>query len=264
MAVRADVVPQLLSQILPAISSGLADESDEVRAASADALLPIIGIVESLAADQLGSIMATLWNSLLYLDDLAASTASVLKLLSSIISLTLVKHNAIHDYNVSGIGLDGLIARLWPFFRHLLSTVRIAVIDALTKLLASAFASKQHPVWLESVLPLALCHLFQNILVEEHDQVRQVTISLWKTIVTSNHTELLQSISLQHFAKWVEMLVTPSGVHISPELITLALHSAAADTLDDEPVGKRSRMDGIEASPISYVFGGLAQLSALK
>ena len=264
MAVRADVVPELLSRILPAVSSGLADESDEVRAASADALLPIIGIVETCSTTHLGAILATLWDSLLELDDLAASTASVLRLLSSIISLTLVKHNLIHDYNIAGVGLDGLISRLWPFFRHLLSTVRIAAIDALTKLLAAAFASKQRPIWLESVLPAALCHVFQNILVEEHDQVRDVSISLWRAIVACDAPELLQGVSQVHFAKWTEMLVTPSGVHIGPEHITIAAHRPKTDILDDEPAGKRSRMDGIDASPVVYVFGGLSQLSALK
>lgn len=84
VALRADIIPHILPSLLPVIMRGLSDEDDDVRAAAAEALLPISDVVIAQAPDQLLPLLNILWSSLLDLDDLTASTSSIMKLLATL------------------------------------------------------------------------------------------------------------------------------------------------------------------------------------
>lgn len=74
-----------------------------------------------------------LWDILLELDDLTASTNSVMCLLSSLISIT----TSNIDIPVIS-GLTELVPRLWPFFKHNISSVRLSSLKALNILIESS------------------------------------------------------------------------------------------------------------------------------
>ena len=72
--------------ILPVLLNGLTDDCDDVRAAAADALLPIAALLCATRQHTAGSLITILWDSLLDLDELMISTASVLQLLSALLA----------------------------------------------------------------------------------------------------------------------------------------------------------------------------------
>ena len=79
--------------------------------------------------------MGILWDNLLELDELSASTNSVMKLLS--ILVVVLNDNSIASEVESLTGsLSTLVARLWPFLGHNISSVRHSCVKTLLTLLA--------------------------------------------------------------------------------------------------------------------------------
>lgn len=115
-----DLISVLLPRVLPAITVGLQDLDDDVRAVAAAALIPVVeGLVQLLPSKvretkwccqtsrrffscgpvyisctvlcQVPFIVNTLWDALLDLDDLTASTNSIMTLLSSLLTYPQVR-----------------------------------------------------------------------------------------------------------------------------------------------------------------------------
>ena len=76
-------------------------------------------------------MLQTLWDTLLELDDLTASTNSIMLLLAGILSCPSV---GMQDTEGSA-SLTELVPRLWPFLRHNIKSVRLAVFKTLRTLL---------------------------------------------------------------------------------------------------------------------------------
>ena len=104
MAVRQDLLDSVLvggrttsfspivdgdseTPIFSAITEGLKDRNDDVRAVASSSLLPITGLlVQVLPPIQIfNSIVLILWDCLTELDDLTSATASVMDLLADLI-----------------------------------------------------------------------------------------------------------------------------------------------------------------------------------
>ncbi|MEJ1276436.1 B-TFIID TATA-box binding protein associated factor 1 [Cricetulus griseus] len=86
LAVRQDVINTLLPKVLTRIIEGLQDLDDDVRAVAAASLVPVVESLVYLQTQKVPSIINTLWDSLLELDDLTASTNSIMTLLSSMLT----------------------------------------------------------------------------------------------------------------------------------------------------------------------------------
>ena len=82
--IRPDMVDSMLEHVLPVITTGLSDAFDDVRAAAADALLPISSHVVARQDATVDSLLSILWDSLDDLDDLTVSTSSVMRLLAEV------------------------------------------------------------------------------------------------------------------------------------------------------------------------------------
>ncbi|KJE93117.1 hypothetical protein, variant 1 [Capsaspora owczarzaki ATCC 30864] len=140
IAVRHDMAEQLLPRFLPAVLAGLQDLDDDVRAVAANSLLPICESVinysdENDAGATIARVLSLLWESLLDLDDLSASTSSVINLLAELLG-----HSGVCLRVASGaLVVDGrpqpplhvLVPRLWPFLHHAMLSVRRATLRAL-------------------------------------------------------------------------------------------------------------------------------------
>lgn len=75
-----------LMKLSPKIS-GLVDEMDDVVAVAASCLVPVSdSVVLLLDREVVTKLVATLWDSLLDIDDLTSSTNSILLLLSKLLS----------------------------------------------------------------------------------------------------------------------------------------------------------------------------------
>ncbi|KAK1287547.1 Chromatin structure-remodeling complex protein SYD [Acorus calamus] len=86
VAVRKEMLDDLLGCILPSCKVGLEDPDDDVRAVAAESLIPTAGAIVTLQSQALHSIVMLLWDILLDLDDLSPSTSSVMNLLAEIYS----------------------------------------------------------------------------------------------------------------------------------------------------------------------------------
>lgn len=70
------MLQELLQRVLPACMAGLKDADDDVRAVAAEALTPAAStIVRDAGAKHVTSILLSLWDILLNLDDLSPSTS---------------------------------------------------------------------------------------------------------------------------------------------------------------------------------------------
>ncbi|KAG8867854.1 TATA-binding protein-associated factor mot1 [Serendipita sp. 405] len=212
VAVRDDLVERkgdtkLLRGVVDAALLGLADADDDVRSAAAACLIPISGSIVRHLYQELSQLLVILWSCFESMkDDLGSSVSTVMDLLGSLVSFSEVME-LFTDPSKSQ-SLDQLAPLLFPLFRHTISNVRLAVVRTL-----HAFLSvPELPIgWVDgSFLRL----LFQNILLEEREDVRSLSLRTWrlalqKTISDSSAIDNL--IPLTIFRDWIETCTTPIG-----------------------------------------------------
>lgn len=80
----------------------------------------------------------TLWDTLVELDDLTASTNSIMSLLSGILACPTVNMDLL---GAAG-SLTELVPRLWPFLRHTIKSVRCAALMTFKTLLKGSAVEK--------------------------------------------------------------------------------------------------------------------------
>lgn len=88
LAIRDDLLDDMLPRVFPATMQGLSDPVDDVGAAAASALIPVASALPRLLkSSELEAIVIRLWELLREQDDLAAACNSFMKLLAAILSL---------------------------------------------------------------------------------------------------------------------------------------------------------------------------------
>lgn len=136
LAVRDDLRSQLLTHAYPHIYKGLVDEMDDVVAVAASCLVPVSdSVVLLLDRKVVTKLVATLWDSLLDIDDLTSSTNSILLLLSKLLS------HLSSDASMQS-DLKELAPRLWPFLYHSSSSVRGSALATLATLTSASHSAK--------------------------------------------------------------------------------------------------------------------------
>ncbi|XP_057511229.1 LOW QUALITY PROTEIN: TATA-binding protein-associated factor BTAF1 [Actinidia eriantha] len=240
VAVRQEMLHDLLGHVLPACKAGLEDADDDVRAVAADALLPSAAAIVSQKGLTLHSIVMLLWDILLDLDDLSPSTSSVMNLLAEIYSQeemvpktpgTLAsKEKQEFDLNEM-VGRDdhfeGTVAhenpymlstlapRLWPFMRHSITSVRYSAIRTLERLLDAAYKrniseSSSTSIWPSSILGDTLRIVFQNLLLESNEEILHCSERVWRLLLQCS-VEDLEAAARLYFSSWIELAITPYG-----------------------------------------------------
>lgn len=240
VAVRPELLQDLLVYVLPACKAGLEDPDDDVRAVSAEALIPTAASLVSLDDRILHSIVMLLWDILLDLDDLSPSTSSVMNLLSEIYSqpamvpkmletlksaekeeldLNKISQADEHGDEIKDIDnpyiLSSLTPRLWPFMRHSITSVRHSAIRTLERLLEVGYKRSCHEsaagrFWPASVLGDALRIVFQNLLLESNDDIIQCSKRVWRLLLQCPVQDLEASAS-SYFCSWVRLATTSYG-----------------------------------------------------
>lgn len=88
LAVRDDLLEQVLPRVFPTIMQCLSDPVDDVGAAAASALIPVAyALPRLLKPTELEALVTRLWQLLKEQDDLAAACNSFMGLLAAILSL---------------------------------------------------------------------------------------------------------------------------------------------------------------------------------
>ncbi|XVE62439.1 hypothetical protein DITRI_Ditri06bG0118400 [Diplodiscus trichospermus] len=240
VAVRQEMLQDLLGHVLPACKAGLEDPDDDVRAVAADALIPAAPAVVALKGQLLHSIVMLLWDILLDLDDLSPSTSSVMNLLAEIYSqddmmpkmfgTSTVKDNQNFDLNevvhLDEVGegkdlqenpymLSTLAPRLWPFMRHSITSVRHSAISTLERLLEAGYKrSISEPsgssFWPSFILGDTLRIVFQNLLLESNDKILQCSERVWRLLVQCPVGDL-EVAAASFMSSWIELASTSYG-----------------------------------------------------
>jgi TATA-binding protein-associated factor len=226
------VESNLLDGVLECVMKSLEDEFDDVRAVSAATLIPIAkNIVENRPA-VLNSLILIIWDSLSKLgDDLSASTGSVMDLLATLCSFDQVLHamqvNAAQSPDLS---FALLVPRLFPFLRHTIASVRLAVLRALLTFMRIDDSEGDNKGWITSRI---LRLLFQSLLLERDEAVLSLSLEVWngliKTLVSKNPQNLVLEME-PILEPLLTLAVFPMGVarHNIPMDATLFIRPSGA------------------------------------
>jgi hypothetical protein len=207
---RPEAVTSTLDSVLPLLSAGLEDEDDDVRAVSAEAILPLVPTIIKDTQRHARLILTRLWDTLLQLDDLTASTPSVMNLIAEFFAF-MPSFEALN----TGTGFENYIRRLWPFFRHNSHSVRRAVL----RIFSSALRACQPAggcSWLPAILSDALHLVFVNIILEQRDDVVTASKALWEDLLEQSKEKDIKVAVEKHLAKWFAAMGTPPGVTLDP------------------------------------------------
>lgn len=264
VAVRKDLLladADIIDGVIAAVTRGLAHSDDDVKSVSAATLVPMVSELTTVRPAAIGPLMQVVWDCLLDMqDDLSASTGAVMDLLANLCSypavLDAMTQNAEEDPEQS---FDMLVPRLYPFFRHTITTVRLSVLKALATFLNTSEISGTK--WVDWRLTRLL---FQNMLLERNEGVLRTSSALWESLVSlvqkeapANYLDELQP----SLAPMIKSAIQPIGqarspipmdttLLIKPSGAPMAVSPTRHDNRDGEqPTKKRRRVDKEEAAP---------------
>ncbi|KAG8861908.1 TATA-binding protein-associated factor mot1 [Tulasnella sp. 330] len=250
VAVRSDLVDEeqggkeILKGVVEAALLGLGDQDDDVRSVAASCLTPIAQQIVERLPEELGAVMDVLWNCLADMkDDLGSSVGAVMDLLGKLVSFPQVIE--LLSSSSSSRPLTTLAPILSPFFRHVISNVRLAVVKTLLNFLS---VPSLIGAWISQDF---IRLLFQNLVMEERSDVREVTFSAWKLSIgalsrmdTSLDVEgggggmigLGLSVIPPSLLSWFTILMSPVGTPLDPSLFYQAVKSGAQAHNVDKPM----------------------------
>ncbi|XP_016128822.1 TATA-binding protein-associated factor 172-like [Sinocyclocheilus grahami] len=211
LAVRQDLIAELLPQVLPAITEGLRDLDDDVRAVAAAALIPVVDGLVQLLPTKVPFIVDTLWNALLELDDLTASTNSIMTLLSSLLAYPQVRQCSTQQ------SLTVLVPRVWPFLRHTIASVRRAALETLFTLLSKA--DQSCAVWLNPIMQDMLRHIFQSCILESNQEILELIQKVWGELLRQAPQQYVVAASCPWMGAWLCLMMQAPHIPIEPNML---------------------------------------------
>ncbi|XP_053548913.1 TATA-binding protein-associated factor 172 [Bombina bombina] len=211
LAVRQDLIKTLLPKALPAIIEGLQDLDDDVRAVAASSLVPVVDSLVKLQFKQVPFILNTLWDALLELDDLTASTNSIMTLLSSLLMYPQVQHCNNQQ------SLTTLVPRVWPFLRHTISSVRKAALETLCTLLSTQ--DQNCSGWLTPILQDMLRHIFQICILESNQEIIELIHKVWKELINKASVQYVVAAACPWMGAWLCLMMQPSHMPIDLNML---------------------------------------------
>ncbi|KAK3629794.1 TATA-binding protein-associated factor mot1 [Elasticomyces elasticus] len=270
VAVRTDLLFQdrsLLDGVLECVIKGLGDADDDVRAVGASTLIPVAQELVKVRSDELSHLISVVWECLSSLsDDLSASTGSVMDLLAKLCSfpevLAAMKRNAANDPEQS---FDELVPRLYPFLRHTIQSVRLAVLRALLTFISIEGAETKG--WING---RALRLIYQNMLVERTDSVSKLSLEVWNALADALSTrgpDVFRHEFEPHAAALVALTIHPMGISRNPIAMDatlfvkpsgqcyapLATAHRASPANGGEPAKKRRKSDKKDTPTVATV-----------
>eukprot|EP00064_Thunnus_orientalis_P002982 superscaffoldBa00000234_g2990 len=252
LAVRQDLISVLLPRVLPAITVGLQDLDDDVRAVAAAALIPVVEGLVQLLPSKVPFIVNTLWDALLDLDDLTASTNSIMTLLSSLLTYPQVRQCSMQQ------SLTVLVPRVWPFLRHTISSVRRAALETLFTLLSKA--EQSCAMWINPILQDMLRHIFQSCILESNEEILELVQKVWMELLSQAPQQYVVAASCPWMGAWLCLMMQASHIPIDLNMLlevkarskdkagtkarqgtnqvkeTVQEYIAGAETVTDDPV----------------------------
>ncbi|EPQ58588.1 SNF2 chromatin remodeling protein [Gloeophyllum trabeum ATCC 11539] len=201
---------EVLRGIVDAAVLGLGDRDDDVRSVAASCLSPVASHLVQRLPEALCQVLSVLWNCLRDMkDDLSSSVGAVMDLLGKLVTYDeVIRILANEELSYS---LSVLAPTLFPFFRHTISNVRLAVVETLQSFMTVPSLPKD---WVSAPF---LCLLFQNLIVEERPDIRSATLIAWRTavsILVHAPGRMENAVTSQLLLDWHGYLMTPVGTPI--------------------------------------------------
>ncbi len=110
--------------------------------------------------------------------------------------------------------LASLAPILYPFFRHTISSVRLAVVQTFLNFLNVEMLVGD---WITQEFARLL---FQNLIFEERADIRDCSITAWRlTIQRLAGLQRLEAAIFEVLPVWFSVVMNPIGVPIDPELL---------------------------------------------
>lgn len=272
VAIRKDLLvrdPKMMDGVLEAVMKGLGDFDDDVRAVSAATLVPVAEEFVSTRHETLPTLINIVWECLSTLqDDLSASTGSVMDLLAKLCTfpevLDAMKANAADDPEAS---FGNLVPRLYPFLRHTITSVRLAVLRALLTFLQ--LEGEGTNAWVDGK---AMRLIFQNLLVERNEGVLSLSLQVWSEFIKIltvqglftetalfSSVQPLISLALGPFGVPrypipidASLFIKPSGAtYFTPATHGQKAHRDIANAAGDSGKGRRRKPDKKDVPPPS-------------
>lgn len=216
VAVRKDLLlkdEDMMDGVIRAVIKGLQDQDDDVRSVSAATLLPMAKEFVDMRPDAIDGLIDIVWGSLQDLgDDLSASTGKIMDLLATLCGfpevLKTMQTSADADEERS---FNVLVPRLYPFLRHTITSVRLAVLKALRTFIG---LENQHSSgWLgERLLRL----IFQNILVERDRETLAMSMDVWSSLVDHLAKTPVELANAAAVEPMMQLSLHPIGVSRNP------------------------------------------------
>ncbi|GEM06888.1 SNF2-related helicase [Rhodotorula toruloides] len=255
----------VLKAIVDAALVGLRDKDDDVRSAGAATLVPLADALVNSLPNELQILVDLVWACLGdSRDDLATSIGGVMDLLAKLLT-----YPAVLDLLQSPsleIPLPQLIPRIFPFFRHTITSVRLAVLNTL---LVFARLPSVNSSWINDGL---LRLVFQNLIFEERPDIRRASEELWlaclqRFATSSAGSQKLVEYSSPVLSTWFVLLTSPVGTPINPALLWSATaspsgHGGMVHNVDKPMLSQDLALVSVEAITRGRV-GGVAALGAL-
>ncbi|XP_052235352.1 TATA-binding protein-associated factor 172-like isoform X2 [Dreissena polymorpha] len=223
LAVRRDMTDDLLPSVLPYVFKGLQDVDDDVRAVAASALVPVADNLVNVVPDQVPVIVVCLWEILLDLDDLTASTNSIMTLLS-----TLHGHPRAAIIDRLSKPLSELVPRLWPFLRHNIASVRHSALETILALVNLDTQQHPWPSWLGPILHHLLCHIYQRALFETVPEILSLLARVWSRTLARAPLLYLITGATPWMGVWLSLAMQPSKVPYEQSYLVEAKHHGRA------------------------------------
>ncbi|KAJ9474791.1 TATA-binding protein-associated factor MOT1 [Pseudozyma hubeiensis] len=236
---------KMLRDVVEVAILGLKDDDDDVRAVAASALVPIVDVILEKLPSEVGRLLDQLWDCLGDLkDDLASSIGGVMDLLAKLVEHPgIVIHLKAEAEEQRALSL--LIPRLFPFFRHTITSVRLSVLNALRVFLTVPSLPKD---WIdERVLRL----LFQNLVVEEKLPIRRASADAWGHALAhvAGDAATVQTLLGPYIANFFRIVMTPLG---SPIDFTL-FYSASFGSTSHADANRHNVDKGILTQDLSLI-----------
>ncbi|KAF7353641.1 TBP associated factor [Mycena venus] len=203
---------EVLRGVVEAAILGLGDRDDDVRSVAASCLLPVAEHLVQQLPEALDRVLVVLWHCLSDMkDDLSSSVGAVMDLLGKLVSYDKVIA-LLGDESVA-LPLTTLAPTLFPFFRHTIPNVRLAVVKTLASFMAVPTLPRD---WIAAPF---LRLLFQNLIAEERADIRDASLAAWRmalTVLAGTSGWLDSVVTQQLVLDWYEIVMTPLGVAIDP------------------------------------------------
>ncbi|CAL7935310.1 unnamed protein product [Xylocopa violacea] len=255
LAVRDDLLDDILPKVFPATMQGLSDPVDDVGAAAASALIPVASALPRLLKpSELEAIVIRLWELLREQDDLAAACNSFMGLLAAILSLPSARSC------LTPQPLSQVLPRLWPFLSHSSSSVRKATLQTLQTLTGDDCARNENKKerWGEGggfVLQEALRHVFQRVLIEHVTAIQDVAERVWENLVVQSDLELLLHAACPLVSTWLCLAMQPEHVPFNPNLL-MTISSSTKGTRINQAIGTCDGQSDASSNGGSNAAGG--------